>query len=205
MNLGAHKTVITIAGLVMAFIIITGFISSIWPKQEEMFIEFGLLGKNKTADEYFSNDSSAVEVDIQALWHIYVHNHMASDQRVSVRAKLLNSAMEMPNDLEHKPSSSDFFIEFLLSLSADETLFVEFLWQVSEIVKTEDSTIIRGLVVDGQEIEVNVPASDNVFNMIFELWVYNPSSHEYEYKWESKNELFSASLNMEFSVAFPED
>ena len=50
----AHKTVLVISGLLCLLIIVLAFAASVWPKQENTFIELGLLGKDKTADAYLT-------------------------------------------------------------------------------------------------------------------------------------------------------
>jgi hypothetical protein len=106
-----------VAGLVLLLIIVVAVIGSVWPTQEEWFIELGLFGRNKTADAYFANADSTVDVGALNSWFIYVHNHMGAVQDVSVRARLLNSTMELPDDREHQPSNAASFAEFPLSLS----------------------------------------------------------------------------------------
>ena len=88
----------------MVLILIAVIITNIWPTQEDWFVELGLLGENKTADSYFSNEDSILEIGEKSSWYIYVHNHLGSAQTISLRVKLLNSLMELPNDLENNPS-----------------------------------------------------------------------------------------------------
>jgi hypothetical protein len=179
-------------------------ISAFWPKYEERFFELGLLGKDKKAEGYYPNDNSTLEVGSQIFWHIYVHNHIGSAQRVSVRVKLLNSTMEAPDDRKNKPSPYPFLIEFPLSLSIDETILVPFSWSILDVVSQNDSIIVKRLIINNETIEVSVPAfSDNSFRMVFELWVYDSTSDEYKFGWGSENEFHSASIFMWFRVAQP--
>jgi hypothetical protein len=187
-------------------IIVVAVISAFWPKYEERFFELGLLGKDKKAEGYYPNDNSTLEVGSPILWYIYVHNHMGSVQDVSVRVKLLNSTMETPNDREHKPSPYPFFIEFPLSLSTDETMLVPFSWSILEAVSRNDSIVIKRLIVNNQTVEVDVPTfSDNSFRMVFELWVYDLSSHEYKFEWKYERQFYSASTYIWFRVILPSE
>jgi len=195
-----------ISALVLFSIIVIAVLSAFWPRYEERFFELGLLGRDKKAEGYYPNDNSTLRVGSPILWYIYIHNHMGSVQNVSVRVKLLNSTMELPNDREHKPSPYPFFVEFPLSLSVNETLFVPFSWSILEAVSQNGLIIIKRLMVNDQTVEVNFPAfSDHSFLMVFELWVYDPSFHEYKFGWESEKEFYSASLYIWFRVILPAD
>ena len=195
-----------IGALVLFSILAVAVISAFWPRYEERFFELSLLGKDKKAEGYFLNDNSTLEVGSQVLWYIYIHNHMGSLQNVSVRIKLLNSTMEVPNDREHKPSPFASFVEYPASLSVDDTLFVPFSWGILDVVSQNSSIILKRLMVNGQTVEVNVSAfSDYLFRMFFELWVYDQSSHEYKFGWESEKEFYSASSYMGFRVTLPAD
>jgi len=200
------KTILIIGALVLCSVLAVAAISTFWPRYEERFFEFGLLGKDKTAEGYYPNDNSTLSSNSQVRWYIYIQNHMGDVENVSVRVKLLNSAMEAPNDTRHEPSPFPPFVEFPLSLSVDETLFVPFSWSISETVSQGNSIVIKSLMVNGQTFRVDVPAfSNSLFSMNFELWVYDPSSHEYRFGWESGEEFSSASLNMWFRVNSPVD
>ena len=195
-----------IGALVLFLILAVAFISAFWPRYEERFIELSLLGKDKTAKEYYLNDNSTLKPGSQVSWHIYIHNHMGSLQNVTVRVKLLNSTMEAPDDRKHEPSPFASFAEFPLSLSVDDTLFIPFSWCILDAVSQNGSIILKRLMVNGQTVEVNVPAfSNSLFRMVFELWVYDQSSHGYKFGWESGKEFASVSVYMWFNVSSPAD
>ena len=195
------KPALTLVGLVVFLIVIVAFISSIWPTQENWFIELGLLGKNKTADSYFSNFDSTIEVGEQNTWYLYVHNHMDSVQDISIRIKILNSTMTLPNDIENEYSPNVHFTEFPLSLSVNETILVPFTWSIPEVMVQTDSVVIKRLMVNNQIYEVDVMTlSDSFFRMVFELWVYDGPSQEYKFGWNLKENMFSVSLHIGFRV-----
>jgi uncharacterized membrane protein len=190
--------------MVSFLILVVAVLSAFWPRYEERFFELGLLGKDKKAEGYFPNGNSTLEVGSQILWHIYVHNHMGSVQNVSIRIKLLNSTMNAPNDKEHIPSPYPSFVEFAISLSIDETLLVPFSWSITEAVSQNDSIIIKQLTINEQTIKIDFLISSNdSFRMVFELWVYDPTSNEYKFGWESEKESYSASIYMWFMVVLP--
>jgi len=201
MTLRKHKPALAIVGLVVLLIIFVALLSNYWPKQEKWFIELGLLGNDMTADAYFDNANSIVDIGISNSWYIYLHNHLDSAQDVKVRVKLQNSTMELPDDRKQQFSNVPFFTEFSFSLSINETTLFPFSWSVSEAEVQTNSVVIDRLIVNDQPIDVNVSASFNTsFRIVFELWCRDPVSGEYQFGWESKEGFFSASLYMGFRI-----
>ena len=196
-----HKPAFIIAGLVILIIIVVALLSSYRPKQEKWFIELGLLDEDMMADAFFSNADSTVDLGELNSWFIYIHNHLASAQDVSVKVKLINSTMELPDDRKHQHSSATSFIEFPLKISINETAYIPFSWSVIQAETENDSVVINRLAINEQSLDVDVSASFTPsFRLVFELWVFDPSSGEYQFRWESKEGFFSASLYMAFRV-----
>ena len=192
---------LTLVGFVVLLIVIVAFVSSIWPTQENWFIELGLLGSNKTADAYFYNFDSTLEAGVQNTWYLYVHNHMDRVQDISIRIKILNSTMTLPNDIENEYSPYVHFTELPLSLSINETILVPFTWSIPEVLIQTDSVVIKRLMVNNQIYDVDIMTfSDSFFRMVFELWVYDDSSQEYEFGWNLEENMFSASLYIGFKA-----
>ena len=199
MKLQSHKTVLVIVGLICILILVVAIIGSIWPKQEEWFFELGLLGKNKTADAYFSNENSIAEVGALNTWFIYVYNHMGTAQNVSIKSKLLNSSMKLPDDQTHKPSNVTTLEDFPVSLSANETVLIPFFWNIVKAERQNNSTIIDGIMINNSLFEVQISDSNSMFTLIFELWVQS-SNGQYSFEWDSRNGVSSASIYMGFKM-----
>jgi uncharacterized membrane protein len=187
--------------IVVFLILVIAIISTFWPRYEMQFIELGLLGKNRIADNYFSNENSTVFIDSQVDWNIFLHNHMENSQNVIVKVKLLNSTMDLPNDKEHKPSSIESFFELPFSLSNNETFFASFSWSINEVLIEDNLITLKNLKVNSQQVEVDVKTfSNSFFRMVFELWVYDKSSQSYEFSWNSGEDYSSASIYIGFRV-----
>ena len=199
--LESHKPALILAGLVCLLIVIVAVIASVWPTQEEWFFELGLLGKDKTADAYFTNVHSIVDVGEVNSWFIYVHNYIGAVEDVSVRVKLLNSTIELPDNREHQPSNAISFAEFPSSLSVNETVLIPFSWSILDTETQNGSTVIKRLMVNEQPVDVRVSESViSSFWVVFELWVQDRKSGEYEFGWESKEGFSSASIYMGFKL-----
>ena len=198
-----NKTVVIFAGLVLMLIVLVAVISSVWPTQEERFIELGLLGKDKTADAYFANENANINVGTLNNWFIYVHNHLGYAQNVIVKAKLLNSAMELPNDRIHEPSNLTSFVEFPLSLSVNQSVLIPFSWSILGAEIQNGSAVIKQILVNNQTVNTDLDSMNYSFVIVFEIWVQNKVSEEYNFSWESGNDLSSASIYMWFNMSLP--
>ena len=199
MDLQSHKTILIIVGLICILLLVVAIIGSIWPKQEEWFFELGLLGKNKTADEYFPNANSITEAGSLNTWFIYVYNHMGTAQNVSIRSKLINSSMKLPDDQRHQPSNATTLAEFPISLSVNETVLLPFFWNIVKTERQNNLTIIDSIKINDNLFEVAISDSNSTFTIIFELWVQSDNG-QYAFEWNSRNGVSSASIYMGFKV-----
>ena len=206
LHINKNKSII-VTGTFILFLILTGvFLSIFWPRYEERFFEIGLLGKDKLAKDYYLNDNYSLTLGSQVDWFIYVHNHIGSAQNVVVKVKLVNSIVDLPNDLDNVSCPFDSIAEFPLSMSVNDSLIVPFSWIIVEAISQKNSIIIKQLTVNDQIVEVNVSDfSESFFRMVFELWVYNESLQTYEFGWESEKGLSSSSINMAFRVSLETD
>ena len=196
-----NKLFIVICALVLVLTLTVALISSFWPSFEEQFFEFGLLGKDKKADGYYPNGNSTLNVGSQVNWYIYIHNHLENNQNVILKIKLLNSTMDLPNDKEHTPSPFIPILEFPLSLSVEDKLFVPFNWTSIEAIFQKNSTILKSMMINDQMVEINVPASNSFYRIVFELWVQDQVSEEYKFGWESGEGFSSASIYIGFELS----
>jgi len=194
-----RKNFFIVFSFIVFFIVAVVLISVSWPRYEMRFLELGILGEHKTALDYFPNDDNILSIDTEIKWFVYLHNHLGSAQDVIIRVKLINSTMEAPDDQKNLPSSQVSFIEFPLILDVDETTFLPFSWSILEAAAYEHSLSLERIMVNDEVVEVDVSDSSNSFRMVFELWVYDSSSQQYGFGWESEKGLSSASIYIGFS------
>jgi hypothetical protein len=174
------------------------------PKYEEQFLELGLLGRDGTATGYYPNDNPSLTSGSQINWNIYLHNHMAGSQDVSVKVKLLNSTIQQPNDNAHTSSPFPSIAELPVVLPVNGTQLVPFTWSISQTTIQDNSIVLESLTVNGQTVYVNIPAVYGTsFCMVFELWVYNQSTQQYQFDWETGKGSSSASVSIWFNVNLP--
>lgn len=196
-----NPLIITICTLLAVLVLVVATFGAFWPKYEEQFFELGLLGENKTAEYYYPNDNSTLQVGSQMNWHIYLHNHMNKKYNVSIRVKVANSIDQLPKDQENIPSPADPITEFALSLPKNATILVPYSWRIQEVDSNSDSIYLKRLIINNQEILVDIPSSAEAsFQMIFELWVYNQDTNEYQFVWQRDEEMASTSLYAGFKI-----
>jgi hypothetical protein len=190
-----------IISLFIILLVVGAFLHSVWPKQEDIFFELGLLGKNKTADTYLTNDNSTVTVGLLNNWYVYVYNHMSAEQDVIVRVKLINSTAILPDDIKHLPSSSAIITQFPLSLPNNQTVVFPFWWQITNAQSGDNATSIKSLKINDESVQVSVSDQTSTFIIVMELWVKTANSGDYNYGWRANDGSFSASVLMGFKVA----
>jgi len=202
MDKSKTKFFIELSVFIIILISIVAVIATFWPRYEERFIEFGLLGKNKTAEEYFPNDNPILQVGDSINWFIYVHNHLGFSKNVSIRIKIVNSLLDVLNANKNEPSSQPTLIELPLFLSVDETNFVPFSWTILETSHNDTLVILKQLLINDQIVYLDLPASpESSFSLIFELWSYDQDSGEYHYEQEIDDGFSSISLNIGFQIS----
>ena len=186
--------------MVFCLILAVAIITIFWPRYEARFFELGLLGKDKTAEGYYPNDNSVIPLNSTVEWYVYLHNHMGDVENVSVKVKLLNSTMQKPNDTENVPSPFPPILDIAVTLAVDETLYFPFSWSILQVLSQDDSIILNNLMVNNGTLKADVLSSDSLFTLTFELWVYNPNSHDYKFGWDHGGDFSSASVNIGFKV-----
>lgn len=188
--------------LVILLIFVVAIISTFWPKYEERFFELGLLGENKTAEDYFPNDNPILREGNSFNWSIYVHNHLGFSKNVSIRIKIQNSQIGLLNPDKNEPFSLPTLVEIPLSFSVDETIFVPFSWTILETSKNDNLINLKRLLINDQIVYLDLQASSNsTFSMIFELWGFDQDSGEYYYQQETIDGFSSISLDIGFQLS----
>jgi len=196
-----YQSFFTICILVLILIVAVAIVSAFWPKYEERFFELGLLGEGKRAEDYYPNNDPNIGISTSVPWYIYVHNHMGSNQSISIRVKILNSTLPGPDTSKRAPSSVPAFFEIRQDLDIDETRLLPFFWHISEATWLGDSIVITQLVVNNVTLGVNASAvSGYFFRLVFELWIYDEASGTFGFTWKSREESYCAWNQMWFNA-----
>jgi hypothetical protein len=152
------------------------------PENQEIFFVMAILGPYQTADQYYPMNDPNIGLNTPLSWHLYLHNRMNQTQSVRVKVKLLNSTLQSPNSSLGIPSPASTVIEITQLLTVNETRIYPFLWQITDIVYTEDSIILNELQINDSYIRANsISTNSNSFRLVFELWLFDEKSQQFEF------------------------
>jgi len=154
------------------------------PKRYEKFLALALLGEKGNADEYYPNNDMNIDIGEKVRWNIYVYNHMGESKYIAIRVKLVNSKLSPPNSTSCSPTPSQIDYEIRHVLLNNETWQHPFEWVILNIKQSNDSISITRLKVNSEFLNVDVNGNiGESFRLIFELWVYDEESEDFQFGW----------------------
>jgi hypothetical protein len=116
--------------------------------------------------------------------YLGIGNHMGETESYLVYAKLRNQTEPLPDSIAGTPSSLAPIFEFRVILTANE------IWE-KEVIFSFDNISINGNVYKVSELSINgesvrvdkVGVKNNgfIYQLFFELWIYNRSSSDFEF------------------------
>jgi len=173
-------------GFVVIIILLNPIIKNDFFLDHEEFFEMAILGKNKLAEDYFIG-SENITIGKPIEWYIYIFNHMGELKKIEIKVKIIKSYMMPPDSVNCEPDSEISILDIPLSIENNEFYFYNFTWLISEVFNTNDKEIMIKIndVRIQEDISIN---DDSSFRILFELWVYNEKSKQYEFGWLSKGE-----------------
>jgi len=190
--------------LICTVLIVAAFIpvvSAFLPRNEEPFFALAVLGENGMAEHYYPDENSTIKVGTEVHWFIYIYNHMGKSQYVSIRVKILNSTIMTPNSTSCTPSEAPTTHEIRRILLENQTWSYPFNWILQNVTKFDNSTTINSLLINGERLQSNIRARNGYnFRLVFELWVYDPSSDDLVFGWKSGQEPSCAWNQIWFNV-----
>lgn len=155
------------------------------PSKEETYFELAILGAGEKADNYYPENDPNINTDEILDWNIHVYNHIGSDTYVSIRVKLLNSTMSLPNSAKCTPSDSTVIYDLTKGLANNQTIVFPLSWSINDINNEQGFTRIQSLTINDEDIRVDITDIENNFRLIFELWIYNSKLEELDFGWKS--------------------
>ena len=153
----------------------------------EEFISMGILGESGQTDNYFRTDNNKLDKDTKLNWTIFLENKMNKKVYVQVYIKIIASPDQMPSDETCTPSPVISVTEFNFTLELNEKRYEQFAWQLENISKVGNSSEIKSIIFNDEVYGVLVEGSpDNIFGILFELWIYDDEINDYEFSWHSQ-------------------
>ncbi len=203
MKLDDFRALIIFLCLVLILAAFSPFIVLIYPVKsgEQPFLALGLLGKDRKLGDYYPNGNSTIQAHSIVQWYIYINNRMHSAKYVEVRVKLINTTHLFPDSQKCLSSSAKSLFEFRRILLNGEEQNLPFFWQIIETKDEGDKTVITQLEINNMTIDLDVGSLlGKDLYMVFELWVYNENSGNFEFAWNSNQVDYCAWNEIWFNV-----
>lgn len=203
MNLSEYRTLFTLVCVGLLGLTTLAVATSInpYPRTAEKFFAVSLLGKDKSAEEYYPDGDPNIFQLEEIQWFILVQNFMEQAQYVSVRVKVLDSTMAFPDMVACTPSPENAILDFNIFLADDRASIIRFSWCVSNYSLQQESLVLERLVINDMPVNLNVSGvSGFSFYMIFELWYLDSVSREFRFEWDTGLGLRCAWNQMLFNV-----
>ena len=189
--------------VLVIFSLYSPFLLDLLPnRQEESFVALALLGEEGVIADYFPDDAPIVFRNSSIKWHINVLNRMGGVQHVIIRVRFADSKHPLPNSSACVSSPAPVIFEFQRVLSDNETLIIPFEWSLVDIDEVGDTYNITKIKINDHMIPIDYEVvNDEVFKMIFEIWVFEESMHEFNFEWFNMGETRCAWNHIQFKIS----
>ncbi len=187
MDLKEYRILFRLICLGLILVTTFSFLSMVFPYQPtgERFFVLSLLGRDRTAENYYLNDYPALGAH-EMQWYISVQNFMQETQYVLVKVKVLNSTMSFPDLVMCTPSPESPIMNFSVFLGKGQSSTIPFFWKIINYSFHDESLIIDRIEINKNPVSLNVSSSnDSGFQIIFELWYYDPVIEDFRFNWDS--------------------
>ncbi len=184
MNLNDYKLVFVAIGLIGLLIIASPVLAEVvrLPPGEQ-FSELYLLGPGHMAQDYPYN----VEVGQSYSIFVGVGNHLGSSAYYLLAVKLKNQTDPFPNAANGLPSPLPVLYEARFVIPDNQTLETPITFAVEGATFSGNQSLIQTIRIDNAVFSVNKPTAWNsttstyAYQLLFELWLYNPTTVNIEY------------------------
>ena len=101
---------------------------------------------------------------------------------MSIRVKIINNTIPSPNSISCDPSPSNTIYEFNRIVERGQKIFIPFNWSIINYEIVNEKPIILELLLNNNTLN-NLSINGERFRIIFELWVFNEDSNDFEFAW----------------------
>jgi len=163
-------------------ILIIGYLYLNENTKGEEFFSLGLLDRNGNTTDYFVDDG--VKFGEEIVWNIYVNNHMYGEKDIEIRVKIINNYDLLPSSDLCKPSPINYLYKYNVAIDDDQYLYIPIKWSINNA--TTGNQIKYNMLINDNDYVLNLKSDDDVFGMLFELWVNDDLTNDYYFSWESQ-------------------
>jgi uncharacterized membrane protein len=184
MNLNDYKLIFVAIGLIGVLIIASPVLAEVvrLPPGEQ-FSELYLLGPGHMAQDYPYN------VEVGQSYSIFagVGNHLGSSAYYVLAVKLKNQTDPFPNATNGIPSPLPILYEARFVIPDNQTLETPITFAVESATISENQSLIQTININNAAFSVDKFAAWNsttttyAYQLLFELWLYNPTTTSIEY------------------------
>jgi len=185
MNVDQYRAIFLVATLALISVAAIPIINVTVSFQSgaEAFSELWVLGPNHTIAEY------PLQMKVGEVGKIIlgVRNHLKYPAYYLLKAKFRNETQPLPDALKSEPSSLPSFYEFRFFLENGETWETWFNFSVRDASFSQQSCVVKRIVVNGVPLSVNVTLLLNpikkgfYYQFFFELWLYDSATQSFRY------------------------
>lgn len=164
----------------------------------ERFSELWVLGPSHMAEGYPFNVTANVNYSV----YLGVGNHMGSSIYYELYVKFRNQSEALPNSTAGTPSPLVPLYEYHAFVENEKSWEVPLTFSFMYVSSGADWSLVRGLMMNGVEFNVDKPASWDVekkgflYELFVELWIHDVGSDALEFH----NRFVGIWLNMSVAL-----
>jgi hypothetical protein len=150
----------------------------------EAFSELFLLGPEKTAQNIPFDIETAKDYTV----YLGAGNHLGASAHYLCYIKLRNQTDSLPNEETATPSSLDPLYEYQVVLQDDMNWTAPLTFSLSNLQVANNQSVLESITINDLTFDVHKAAvydQENdgyYYQLLVELWAFNPSSHSFEYQ-----------------------
>ena len=178
-----------VIGIVFSLLIFEGPLRDLSQNYDDPFLVMAILNENNETKSYFPNEGDLIPLNETIKWHIYLHNQPTTSVNVNIKTKIIGEIGKLPDSIHCIPSPCPEIFNIEKKIDEKSTKIIPFYWKVTQILHNETHKIIKSIEINGEAINCEITTSINGdFQIIFELWVHEPDTNLFVFKWKSREE-----------------
>ena len=130
----------------------------------------------------------------------HILNNLDSTEYFLIKVKMADLAVLSPDSQLCNPSPAKEVTTLNRIMFDEEYVSLPFTWEIIEIEKSIDETIIKSIDINGEQISTDLVLSGSDAKIIFELWRFNVEKGEFEFIFNYGDEITSIWAQIYFNV-----
>jgi len=178
-----------VIGIVYSLLIFEGPLRDFSQNNNDPFLVMAILNKNNETKNYFPNEENLILLNETIKWHIYLHNQPTTSVNMKIKTKIISDIDELPDSINCIPSPRPEIYNIEQKIDGKSIKIIPFYWKITQISHNETHSIIKSIEINEEDIDCEITTSINSdFRIIFELWVNEPDTNSFVFKWKSREE-----------------